>query len=203
MASMDGVKTEVNGLEGDGGGVAELSALTLSRERTKIYSDGRFLGLFSGSLEFTIDSYVGILVEAGIGLHTRFRLFAAFEDFEVMVQEAEMPLEACTRGVVFEGVGLALSLFDEFAVSYAGCRPGLWEMVGIELENFVITRITANDDMFAAFIAVFGVVHGTAEVFDAHDGLEVAYSTGVERRNLGRRDEMVDGFVQTENCACF
>ena len=203
MASLDGVKTEVDGLERDGFSVAELSALTLNRERTKIYVDGRFLGLFSGSLEFTIDGYVGILVEAGIGLHTGFGLFAAFEDFEIVVEEAEMPLEAGTGCVVFEGVGLALSLFDEFAVSNAGCRPGLGEMVGVELENFVITRITANDDVFAAFIAVFGGVHGTAEVFDAHGGLEVAYSTGVEGRNLGRRDEMVDGLIQTENCACF
>ena len=76
-------------------------------------------------------------------------------------------------------------------------------MVGVELEDFVITRITANDDVFAAFIAVFGVVHGTTEVFDAHCGLEVTYSTGVEGRNLGRCNEMVDGFVQTENCVCF
>jgi len=183
MASSDGVKTEVDGLEGDGFGGGDCS--------------------FLGGLEFAIDSYVGVLIEAGIGLHTGFRLFAAFEDFEIVVQEAEMPLEAGTGCVVFEGVGLALSLFDEFAVSYAGCRPSLWEMVGVELEDFVITRITANDDVFAAFIAVFDVVHGTIEVFDAHDGLEVAYSTGVERRNLGRRNKVVDGLIQTENCACF
>ena len=76
-------------------------------------------------------------------------------------------------------------------------------MVGIELEDFVLARITAHDDVFAAFIAVFDVIHGTAEVFDAHGGLKVAYSTGVEGRNLGRRDEMVDGLIQTENSACF
>ena len=202
MASLDGVKTEVNGLEGDGFGETGLSAFTLSRERTKIYFDGRFLGLFSGGvcsflggLELAVDGYVGILVEAGIGPHTGFRLFAAFEDFEIVVQEAEMPLEACTRGVVLKGVGLALGFFDEFAVSYAGSRPSLWEMVGVELEDFVITWITTNDNVFAAFIAVFDVIHGTTEVFDAHDGLEVAYSTGVEGRNLGRRNKVVDGFV--------
>ena len=183
MARLDGFKTEVDGIKGDGFGGRDCS--------------------FLGSLEFAIDSYVGILVEAGIGLHTGFGLFAAFEDFEIVVQEAKMPLEAGTGCVVFEGVGLALGLFDEFAVCYAGCRPSLWDMVGIELEDFVITRITANDDVFAALIAVFGVVHGTTEVFDAHDGLEVAYSTGVERRNLGRRNKVVDGLIQTENCACF
>ena len=192
--------------------MVELAALTIGLQRVQFdgfkgdFFDGfraLFLDLFGGGLEFTIDGYVGVLVEAGIGLHAGFRLFAAFEDFEIMVQEAEMPLEAGTGCVVFEGVGLALSLFDEFAVSYAGCRPSLWEMVGIELEDFTIARITANDDVFAAFIAVFEVVHGTTEVFDAHDGLEVAYSVGVECRNLGRRDEMVDGFVQTDNCACF
>ena len=91
-----------------------------------------------------------------------------------------MPLEAGTRGVVLKGVGLALGFFDEFAVGYAGCRPSLGKVVGVELEDFVLTRIAAYDDMFAAFIAVFDVVHGTTEVFDAHGGLEVAYSTGME-----------------------
>ena len=210
MTSLDGVKTEVYGLEGDGFDGARLCALTLSRERTKIYIDGRFLCLFSGGvcsflggLELAVDGYVGILVEAGIRLHTGFGLFAAFEDFEIVVQEAEMPLKAGTGCVVFEGVGLALGFFDQFAVGYAGCRPSLGEMVGVELEDFVLARVAAYDDVFATFIAVFEVVHGTAEVFDAHGGLEVAYSTGVERRNLGRRDEMVDGLIQTENCACF
>ena len=114
-----------------------------------------------------------------------------------------MPLEAGTRGIVFKGVGSALGFFDEFAVGYTASRPCLGEMVGIELEDFVFARVAAYDDVFATFIAVFDVVHGTTEVFDAHGGLEVAYSTGVERRNLGRRNEMVDRFVQTENCACF
>jgi hypothetical protein len=45
--------------------------------------------------------------------------------------------------------------------------------------------------MFAAFAAIFDVVHSTAEVFDAHGGLEVAYSTGVERRNFSCGNEMV------------
>ena len=95
MASLDGVKTEVDGLEGDGFDGARLCAVTQSRERTKIYFDGCICGLFGGGvcsflggLEFTIDGYVGILVEAGIGLHTGFRLFAAFEDAEVVVEEA-------------------------------------------------------------------------------------------------------------------
>ena len=68
MAGMDRIQAEVDGLEGDG--------------------FCRFFGWFGGSLELTIDGYVGILVEAGIGLHTGFRLFAAFEDAEVVVEEA-------------------------------------------------------------------------------------------------------------------
>ena len=68
MASLDGVQAEVDGLEGDG--------------------FCRFFGLFGGSLELTIDGDVCVLVEAGIGLHTGFRLFAAFEDAEVVVEEA-------------------------------------------------------------------------------------------------------------------
>ncbi len=68
MASLDGIQAEVYGLEGDG--------------------FCRFFGLFGGSLELTIDGDVGILVEARIGLHAWFRLFAAFEDAEVVVEEA-------------------------------------------------------------------------------------------------------------------
>ena len=91
-----------------------------------------------------------------------------------------MPLEAGTRGIVLKGVGSALGFFDEFAVGYAGCRPCLGEMVGIELEDFVLARIAAHDNMFAVFATFFDVIHGTAEVFDAHCGFKVTYSTGME-----------------------
>jgi hypothetical protein len=91
-----------------------------------------------------------------------------------------MPLEAGTRGVVLKGVGSALGFFDEFAVGYTSSRPCLGKMVGIELEDFVLARIAAHDNMFAVFATFFDVIHGTTEVFDAHGGLEVAYSTGME-----------------------
>ena len=168
MASLDGCKTEVYGLEGDGFNVARLCVITQSRERTKIYFDGRFCGLFGGSLELTIDGNVGVLIEAGIRLHARFGLFAAFEDFEIVVEEAEMPFKACAGCVVLEGVGLALGFFDEFAIGHTGSRPRLGEMVGVELENFIVARIAAYDDMFAVFATFFVVIHGTAEGSDTH-----------------------------------
>ncbi len=176
MASLDGSKAELDRLKGDVGWLAGITA----RSGQQSVFCWRVFSLLGSGLELAVDGYVGVLVEAGIGLHAGFGLLAAFEDLEVVVQEAEMPLEAGTRGVVFEGVGLALSFFDEFAVGYTGSRPSLGKVVGVELEDFVLARIAAHNDMFAAFIAVFDVIHGTTEVFDAHGGLEVAYSTGVE-----------------------
>ena len=192
--------------------MVELAALTIGLQRVQFdgfkgdFFDGfraLFLDLFGGGLEFTIDGYVGVLVEAGIGLHTGFGLSAAFEDAEIVVQEAEMPLETGTGGVVLQGMSSALRLFDEFAVCYAGCRPSLGEMGGIELVETAKTRNTADDDVLAVFWTLLVGIHHSAVVIDAINGLEVAYSVGVECRNLGRRDEMVDGFVQTDNCACF
>ena len=75
VASLDGIQAEVYGLEGNGFDGARLCATAQSRER-------------GGSLKLAIDGYVGVLVEARIGLHTGFRLFAAFEDAEVVVEEA-------------------------------------------------------------------------------------------------------------------
>ena len=63
-----------------------------------------------------IDSDVGVLVETGIGLEARFGFLTAFEDAEIMVEEADTPLESIRRGIVLKRVGLALGFFDEFAV---------------------------------------------------------------------------------------
>jgi len=168
VTSLDGVQAEVDRLEGDGFNVARLCVITQSRERIKISFGWRFLGLFGGGLKLTIDGNVGVLIEAGIRLHARFGLFVTFEDFEVVVEEAEMPFKACAGCVVFEGVGLALGFFDKFAIGYTGSRPRLGEMVGVELENIIIACITAYNDMFAVFATFFVVIHGTAEGSDTH-----------------------------------
>ena len=76
-----------------------------------------------GGFEFTIDGYVGIIIEASIGFHARFGLGSAFEDRIIMMEAACAPFESCEGVVVFECVRTALCLFDEIAVLYTGSRP--------------------------------------------------------------------------------
>ena len=87
------------------------------------------------------------------------------------MEETESPFNAFRRVVVFEGVSEFLSGFDEFAVSYAGCRPSLGEMVGIELVETTKTRHTADDDVFAVLLAYFVGIHHSAVVIDAINGI--------------------------------
>ena len=98
------------------------------------------MGGFAGSLEFTINGNVGVLVETGVALHPGFRSSAAFDNREIMVKEAESPFKGFAGMSMLQGVGLALGLLDEFAICYAGCRPCLWKMVGIELEKTLSIR---------------------------------------------------------------
>ena len=92
-----------------------------------------FYGLLSGGFEVAVNGDVDVLIETGIRLETGFRFGTTFDYMEIMMEETESPFDAFRRVVVFEGVSEFLSGFDEFAVSYAGCRPSLGEMVGIEL----------------------------------------------------------------------
>ena len=48
-------------------------------------------GLLLCGLEFAIDGHVNILIEAGIGFESRFRLGSAFEDAEIVLEEAYSP----------------------------------------------------------------------------------------------------------------
>jgi hypothetical protein len=111
--------------------------------------------------EVTVDGDIDILIETGIAFETRFGVKAASDDTEIMAEEPDSPFEGGKGMVMFEGVGTALGLFDELAVCHASRRPGLWEVVGIELEVAVMFGCTADDDMFAVFIAFFDGVHGT------------------------------------------
>ena len=56
-------------------------------------------GLLLCGLEFAIDGDVNILIEAGIGFESRFRLGSAFEDAEIVIEEAYSPFVGF-RGMV-------------------------------------------------------------------------------------------------------
>ena len=124
-----------------------------------------------GGFEVAVDGDVDVLIETGIGFETGFRFGATFDDVEIMMEETKSPFDAFRRVVVFEGVSEFLGGFDEFAVSYTGCRPSLGEMVGIELMETAKTRDTADDDVLAVFLAYFVGVHHAAVVIDAINGV--------------------------------
>ena len=126
-----------------------------------------FYGFLGGRFEVAIDGDVDVLIETGIGFETGFRFGTTFDDVEIMVKETESPFDAFRRVVVFEGVSEFLGGFDEFAVSYAGSRPGLGEMVCIELVKTAETRYTSDDDVLAVFVTLLVGIHHSAEVIDA------------------------------------
>ena len=132
---------------------------------------GGFLGGCNGGFEVAVDGDVNVLIETGIGLETGFRFGTTFDYMEIMMEETKSPFDAFRRVVVFEGVSEFLGGFDEFAVSYAGCRPSLGEMVGVELVQAAKTRDTADDDVLAVFLAYFVGVHHAAVVIDAINGV--------------------------------
>ena len=124
-----------------------------------------------GGFEVAVDGDVDVLIETGIGFETGFWLGTTFDDVEIMMEETESPFYAFRRVVVFEGVREFLSGFDEFTVSYAGCRPSLGEMVGIELVETTQTRNTADDDVLAVFLTLLVGIHHSAVVIDAINGV--------------------------------
>ena len=135
-----------------------------------IHSSG-FCGFLSGGFEVAVDGDVNVLIETGIRLETGFRFGTTFDYMEIMVEETKTPFDAFRRVVVFEGVSEFLGGFDEFAVSYAGYRPSLGEMVGIELVQAAKTRHTADDDVFAVFLTLLVGVHHSAVIIDAINGV--------------------------------
>ena len=129
-ADFDREREDIAGLyrlEGDviSGKLAGVAA----RSRQK----GGFFSLMSGLFEGTVDADIGILVETGVTFEAGRGIFVTTEDMEIVLEEAETPFEAFERVVVFEGMRLALGLFDEFAICYTGSGPVCREMVGIEL----------------------------------------------------------------------
>ena len=127
--------------------------------------------MLGGGFEVAVDGDVDVLIEAGIRLETGFRFGASFDYMEIMMEETESPFDAFRRVVMFEGVSEFLGGFDEFAVSYAGCRPSLGEMVGIELVETTKTRHTADDDVLAVFLTLLVGIHHSAVIIDAINGV--------------------------------
>jgi len=160
-------------------------------------------GFIAGSLELAINGNVGVLVETGIAFHAGFGCSAAFDDREIMVKEAESPFEGFGCMGMLQGMGLALGLFDKFTICYAGCRPGLREMVGIELEKTLGVRHSANNDVLFVTAAFFDGVHRAPVVFITDNRHKISHSPGA-RRGIGREcDIMVNNVSQTHLSACF
>lgn len=164
---------------------------------------GCLLGSLLGGFELTVDEYVGILVETGIGLEARFGFGAAFEDTEIVLEEADTPFEGSIGAVVLEGVGLALRLFDEFAVRHAGGRPGLGEMIGVELEESRAAMMTADDDVFLVMTAFFHGIHGAPEGIVALNRHKITHTLGIDGRVGRELHKSCDIFAQTVNYARF
>ena len=161
------------------------------------------LGFVASGLELAVDSNVGILVETGIALETGFGLGAAFDDREIMVKEAESPFEGFASVGMLKRMGLALGLLDEFAVGYASCRPGLGEMVGIELEKTLGVRHSTDYDVLFVTATCFDGVHRAPVVLITRNRHKIAHSSGA-RCGIGReRDIMVNNAAQIDLNACF
>ena len=116
----------------------------------------------AGRLQLTIDGNVDVLIKTRVGFEAGFGLGAALENQEVMLEETDTPFDRGIGVVMLEGMCLALSFFDKFAIGYAGFRPGLGEVVGIELEELPSELgDTADNDMFFVAATFFVGVHGT------------------------------------------
>ena len=153
------------------------------RNRSKRDVFGKRGGLGGGLLggfEFAVDRDVRVLVKTGIGFHAGFGGCAAFDYTEIMTEETKPPFERSKGMVVLESMGDLLGGFDEVAVLYTGCRPGLGEMVGIELVEFAApARGTADDDVFVVMAAFLMGVHNTIIHVDAERELQIANSATV------------------------
>ena len=152
------------------------------RRRTFILRTQRSLLLFG--FEVAVDTDVGVLIETGVGFEAGFGSVTAFDNTVVMTEETHSPFKGCVRVVVFEGMGVALGLFDEFAVGYTGCRPVCREVVGIALEVAVTVLTMPEDNMFAVVLAFFVGVHGTPEGVDACYGFKIAHASSERNGKL-------------------
>ena len=164
---------------------------------------GFFLGALGDLLEMTVDANVGILIETGVPFYTRFGLFSAFENTEVMDEETELPFVGFGRVVMLEGMCLTLGEFDEFTIRYASSRPMRRDMVSIEFEETFTETRRADDDMFATLPAFFDVVHRSPDAVDADTSTEIPHAFGVRRGVCRQIDESGNCSLQTRNYDIF
>ena len=158
-----------DGDEGDVGGFVDLRLL--------------IGGLLLCGLEFAIDGYVNILIEAGIGLESRFRLGSTFEDAEIVLEEAYSPFVGFQGMVVLKRVCPALRLFDEVPVGDASFGPAGREMVGIELKEAAAEGSAAGNDVLLVTAAFFDGIDFSDKHRDSSNGLKIAHTP------CGRRGE--------------
>ena len=159
---------------------------------------GGLCGGLLGSLEFAVDSDEGVLIETGIGFHARFGGGTAFEHSEVMAEEAKAPFKGSEGVVVLECMSNFLGSFDEFAVRYAGRRPGFWEMVGVELMEFASPAGgTADDNMLVVMTAFLTGVHDTIIHVNAERELQIANSASMGGGDFGVRNIARNNAIQT------
>ena len=147
-------------------------------------------GFVAGRLELAVYGDVGVLVETGVGFEAGFGSSAAFDDREIMVKEANSPFEGFAGMSMLQSVGLALGLLDEFAIRYAGCRPGLREMVGIELEKALSIRHPADNDVLFVTATCFDGIHRAPVGFVEGYRHKIAHSSGA-RCGIGREQDVM------------
>ena len=161
------------------------------------------LGRLKGSLEVAVDGDVGILVEAGIGFEARFGLLVVFEDTEIVLEEADTPFKGFAGGSMFEGMSASLGQFDDLTVGYAGLGPGLGKVVGIELKHAGTLGTLAHNNVFAAFLTDFEVIHGAREGLEGFARHEIAHPFGINRGGRREFDKSSTSARQTVHNRCF
>ena len=160
-------------------------------------------GLLLGGLEFAIDGYVNILIEAGIGFESRFRLGSAFEDAEIVLEEAYSPFVGFRGMVVLQRVCPSLRLFDEVSVGDASYGPVGREMVGIELEEAAAEGSAAGNDMLLVTAAFFDGIDFSDKHRYSTNGLKIAHTSCGRRGERGRRHKSANTAFHPVNYACF
>ena len=182
-----------------------LQRLCLLLGGLRLLLGGLHLGLFGlCGLEFAVDGDVGVLVETGVAFHARFGCGTAFDDTEIMLEEADMPVDTGIGAVMFEGMCAALRFLDEFAVSDTGCRPRLGETVGVELQELSsAARDTADDDVFFVVASFLDGVHGAPQRINAYYRHKIAHSPCMGSGNVGMRRVVRNSSFQTPNNARF
>jgi len=156
-----------------------------------------------GGLEVAIDADIDVLIETGIRFEAGFGGLVGFENTEIMLKEADSPFKGFASVGMFQSMGTTLGEFDVFAVRYAGLGPGLGEVVGIELEHAGTMGTTTDNNMFAAFAALFEIIHSAPEGVVASNRHKIAHSFGVNRSGRREFDESGTSARQTINNRCF